>query len=323
MQPFFPMGEANVRKCGIIGIGNVGATIAFSLMHTGWFSDLVLIDTDREKAMREAEDLSHGLPFHAPMNIFAGSYADLSDCGMVIVSADWGLTDTWTANVQILRSIINTVSIYNQSAVLLVVANPIEITSHVALAISGYPSHRVIGFGTVLDTARLRQLLGEHFGVDSRQIDAFVIGERGQNALAVWSSAGVEGIDLRNIGGFADLSFHTLNRLFERVKKGAQETPIYKGASCYALAQSVTRIVSAVVRDENSILPVSTLATGQYGLENIYMSLPCVVGRHGITRVLEIPLEEDELKHLHASASALREKLRALKSFGITVGIEQ
>ncbi len=319
---FCPMGEVNVRKCGVIGIGNVGATIAFSLMHTGWFSDLVLIDSDREKASREAEDLSHGLPFHAPMNLFAGSYADLSDCGIVIVSADWGISDSWTANTQVLRSVINNVSIYNQSAVLVVVANPVEIMSYVALAVSGYPSHRVIGFGTLLDTARLRQLLGEHLGVDSRQVDAFVIGERGARSLAVWSSAHIGGIDLRCFDKSNRLDANTLNQLFERVKQSAQETPIYKGASCYALAESVKRIVSAIVRDEHSILPVSTLTTGQYGLENLYISLPCVVGRHGIERVLEIPLQENELKHLHDSASGIQRKLHDLKALGIAVGIK-
>lgn len=323
MQPFSLMGEVNIRKCGIIGIGNLGSTVAFSLIQTGWFSDLVLIDPDREKALREAEDLSFGLPFHAPMNILAGSYADLSDCGVIILSADWGLADPWEANAQVLRSVVNNVSIYNQTAVLVVVANPSEIMTCVACAASGFPPRRVIGFGTLLDTARLRRLLGVHLGVDRRQIDAFVIGERGKQALAVWSMASVEGIALQDFAGSADLAANTRNRLLEQVKATATETPIYKGASCYALAESVKRIVSAVVRDENAILPVSTLVEGAYGIENIFLSLPCVINRHGIARVLEIPLQEGELAHLQASALAIRERLGKLKSFGVTFGFER
>lgn len=310
-----------LRKCGIVGCGNVGATVAYSLMQTGWFSELVLLDIDQKRASGEAADLSHGLPFHSPMEIYAGTYADLADCGIIIITAGargkFGSSrlDAAEVNARIFRSIVNDIAIYNQNAILLVVTNPVDILSHVTYHVSGFPPNRVIGSGTVLDTARLKQLLGSYLGVDSRQVHAFIIGEHGDSELAVWSSANISGVDLPRYCEKFSRGYppDELEELSQKVKNSAHEIVSAKGATYYAIAESVKRIVSAIVRDESSILPVSTLLTGQYGIEDVSLSLPCLINRHGIARVLEIPLNADEKKRLQSSAEALRRVLKKIE----------
>ncbi len=308
------------RKCGIIGCGHVGATTAYALMKTGWFSDMILIDLNTQKATGEAMDLSHGLPFHTPMSIRAGSYADLADCGIIIITAGAnqkpGETrmDLARTNAKIFQSIVKNIVIYNKKAILLVVTNPVDVLSYVAWKASGFPSERVIGSGTVLDTARLKKLVGQHLGVDSRNVHSFIIGEHGDSELAVWSSANISGVDLPHYCQSCAQGYdeQTLNELFLEVKNSAYRIIEAKGATFYAIAESVKRIVGAIIHDENTILPVSALVDGHYGLSNVYMSLPCVVSRSGIRQVLEIPLSAEEEERLHKSEQALREAIEEL-----------
>ena len=321
MQSLSYSNGVSLRKCGIVGCGKVGATVAYSLMQTGWFSELVLLDINQKKAIGEAADLSHGLPFHSPMDIYAGTYADLTDCGIIIITAgakgNFGPSrlDSAEVNARIFRSVVNDIAIYNQNAILLVVTNPVDILTHVTYRVSGFPPNRVIGSGTVLDTARFKQLLGSYLGVDSRQVHAFIIGEHGDSELAVWSSANVSGIDLPRYCEACPRGYHPneLDALSQKVKHSAHEIVSAKGATYYAIAESVKRIVTAIVRDESSILPVTTLLTGQYGIENVSLSLPCLVNRHGIARVLEIPLNNDEKTRLQGSAEALHRVLREIE----------
>ena len=196
------MVELNSRKAAIIGCGFVGSASAFALMESHLFSEIVLIDADKDRAEGEALDISHGLPFSKPMQIYAGTYQDISDAAVVIVTAGAGQKpgetrlDLVKKNVAIFKSIIPEVAKYNRSGILLIVANPVDILTYVAKQLSGYPSNRVFGSGTVLDTARLKYLLGEHLGVDSRSIHAFIIGEHGDSEIAAWSSANVSGVPL-------------------------------------------------------------------------------------------------------------------------------
>ena len=315
------------RKCGIIGCGNVGATTAYALMQTGWFSELILLDINTKKAQGEAADLRHGLPFHSPMSIYAGNYSDLADCGIIIITAGAnqrpGETrmDLARTNAKIFRSIVNNIVIYNQKALLLVVTNPVDVLSHVAMRASGYPANRVIGSGTVLDTARLKQLVGNHLGVDSRNVHSFIIGEHGDSELPVWSSANISGVDLPHYCESCARGYDKkeLDKLFQEAKNSAYEIIEAKGATYYAIAESIKRIVGAIIHDENTILPVSALLTGQYGLHDVYMSIPCMVNRNGIERVLEIPLNQEELQRFHASAAALRRALDDLDQVGLGV----
>ena len=194
-----------LQKAAIVGCGFVGASIAFALMQDGIFSELVLIDANRDKAEGEAMDLSHGLPFARPMDIRAGGYDDVADCALVIITAGAGQKpgetrlDLVHKNVEILRGIVPEIAKRNREAILLVVSNPVDVLTWAAWKLSGYPANRVLGSGTVLDTARLKYLLGERLGVDSRSVHAFIIGEHGDSELAVWSGANVSGISLDHL----------------------------------------------------------------------------------------------------------------------------
>ncbi len=311
----------DIRKCGIIGVGNVGATTAFSLMKSGLFSEMVLIDIDLERAAGEAADLNHGLPFLAPMDIYAGDYKDLAGAGLVIITAGVaqkpGETrlDLVRANTRVFRTVIEQICKYNTECILLVVTNPVDVLTEVTRRLSGFPAARVIGSGTVLDTARLKYLLGKRLVVDSRNVHAFIIGEHGDSELAVFSSANISGVDLDSFCERKprDISDAELQELFVEVRDAAYGIIRAKGATYYAIAEAVRRIVTAIVRDEDAILPVSVSADGHYGLSNLTISLPAVVGRAGIMRVLDMPLSEEEHRLLHASAAQISEVLNGLK----------
>lgn len=310
----------DIRKCGIIGVGNVGATTAFSLMKSGLFSEMVLIDIDRKRAAGEAADLNHGLPFLAPMEIYAGDYRDLRDAGLVIITAGAaqkpGETrlDLVRANARVFRTVTREICKINTECIILVVTNPVDVLTEVTRRLSGFPAARVIGSGTVLDTARLKHLLGKRLGVDSRNVHAFIIGEHGDSEVPVFSSANISGIDLSSFqkSDVDPLTANGLHELFVEVRDAAYGIIESKGATYYAIAEAVRRIVTAIVRDENAILPVSVSPTGHYGLRDVSISLPAVVGQAGIVRVLETPLSGEELRLLHASAAQIKEALTGL-----------
>lgn len=304
-----------LQKAAIVGCGFVGASIAFALMQDGIFSELVLIDANRDKAEGEAMDLSHGLPFARPMDIRAGDYDDVADCALVIITAGAGQKpgetrlDLVHKNVEILRGIVPEIAKRNREAILLVVSNPVDVLTWAAWKLSGYPSNRVLGSGTVLDTARLKYLLGERLGVDSRSVHAFIIGEHGDSELAVWSGANVSGIPLDHFCELRGYYEHDKadEWLQREVRDSAYEIIRRKGATYYGVAMAVTRIAHAIVRDEHSVLPVSNLLQGQYGIDGLCMSIPAVVGRNGVEDTLEIPLSPAEREALAASAATLRQ----------------
>ena len=310
----------DMRKCAIIGCGNVGATIAFSLIESGLFSQMVLIDIDRARAEGEAADLGHGVPFHAPLEIFAGDYCDLVDAGLIIIAAGAaqkaGETrlDLVRKNTAIFRTIVKNIVEYNKEAILLIVTNPVDILTEVTRRLSGFPAARVIGSGTVLDTARLKFLLGRHLGVDARQVHAFIIGEHGDTELPVYSSANISGIDLAHFcgEGCTECGQAELDALFCEVRDAAYGIIRSKGATYYAIAEAVRRIVTAIVRDEQAILPLSVSTGGAYGYNDLCLSLPSIVGSTGVHRVLEIPLSEAERAKLHFSAERMQAVLAEL-----------
>ncbi|MCI1965167.1 MAG: L-lactate dehydrogenase [Oscillospiraceae bacterium] len=310
----------NVRKCAMIGCGFVGAASAFSLMQSGLFSDMVLIDANHDKAEGEAMDLSHGAPFARPIEITAGSYDDIADCGLIVVTAGAnqkpGETrlDLVHKNVGIFKQIIPEISKRKFEGILLIVSNPVDILTYTALKLSGFPPDRVIGSGTVLDTARLKYLLGRHLGVDSRSVHAYIIGEHGDSELAVWSSANVSGVELNR---FCEQDGHhnhkqNMQKLYEDVKNSAYEIIQKKGATYYGIAMSVRRIAECIMRDERSILPVSSLIGGHYGLNGICMGVPTIVGSDGVERVVDIGLSGDEQLKLMHSAQELQKVLAGI-----------
>ena len=311
----------NIQKAAIIGCGFVGTSIAFSLVQKGIFSELVLIDANEKKAEGEAMDLSHGLPFTKPMEIKAGGYEDIADCAMIIITAGAnqkpGETrlDLVHKNVEIYKSIIPKIVEKNQEATLLIVSNPVDIMTYVALKLSGYPSHKVIGSGTVLDTARLKYLLSRHLDVDSRSIHAFIIGEHGDSELAVWSAANVSGIPLNHfceLRGYFD-HMESMDRIYQSVRDSAYEIIEKKVATYYGVAMAVCRIAESVIRNEHSIMPISVYLDGLYGLHDICLSIPTVVGQEGAEKVLDIPLDLMEMGKLVYSAEELKKIIGELK----------
>ena len=307
------MVEMNSRKAAIVGCGFVGSASAFALMESGLFSELVLIDADRNRAEGEALDISHGLPFSKPMQIYAGDYEDISDATVVIVTAGAGQKpgetrlDLVKKNVAIFKSIIPQIAKYNQSGILLIVANPVDILTYVAKQLSGFPDNRVFGSGTVLDTARLKYLLGEHLGVDSRSIHAFIIGEHGDSEIAAWSSANVSGVPLYK---FCEMRGHfehekATKEIAEGVKNSAYEIIEKKKATYYGIAMSVKRICEAIVRDEKSILPVSSIQDTDE-ISGVALSMPAIVGKNGVEDLVPIELDADEKAALKQSADTLR-----------------
>ncbi len=306
-------------KCAVVGCGNVGATVAYTYATEGLFSEMVLIDQNKEKAKGEAMDISHGLPFLSPMNVYAGDYSDLADADFIVIAAGAAQKPGETRlqliekNLKIFDSIVRQIIRYNRDAILLVVTNPVDILTHYTLQVSGFPPNRVIGSGTVLDTARLKQLLGTLLSVDSRNVHTFIIGEHGDSELPVWSSANISGVDLTD---FCRISgnghgMQTVQRIFEDVRDSAYRIIEGKGSTYYAIAQAVLRITRSVLRDENSVLPVSTLISGHYGLSDVCLGVPAILGIGGVKKILDIPLNCEEMGRLQESARVIKEQLNA------------
>lgn len=305
--------QVDTRKAAIIGCGFVGSASAFALMQSGLFSELVLIDANHDKAEGEAMDIAHGLPFAGQMKIYAGDYDDIVDAAVIIVTAGAaqkpGETrlDLVNKNVNIFKSIIPEIAKRNYKGILLIVANPVDILTYTAVKLSGLPENRVIGSGTVLDTARLKYALGEHLEVDSRSVHSFIIGEHGDSEIVAWSSTNVSGIP---VNAFCELRGHfnheeAMHRIADDVKNSAYDIIEKKGATYYGIAMSVKRICECIMRDEKSILPISSMMHGEYGISDICLSMPTVVGREGVETRVPIQLNEQEESALSASAEQL------------------
>ena len=308
------MSKVNSRKVAVVGCGFVGSASAFALMQSGLFTEIVLIDADRNKAEGEALDISHGLPFARPMQIHAGTYDDIVDAAIIVVTAGAGQKpgetrlDLVKKNVGIFKSIIPEIAKRDCGGILLVVANPVDILTYAAAKLSGFPENRVFGSGTVLDTARLKYLLGQHLGVDSRSVHAFVIGEHGDSEMVAWSSANVSGVPLHD---FCEMRGHfhheeAMERISADVKNSAYVIIEKKRATYYGVAMSVRRICEAIVRDEKSVLPISSIQHGNYGIEDVSLSMPAVVGKDGVETLVPIQLSEEEQKKLKESADVLK-----------------
>lgn len=305
--------QVDTRKAAMIGCGFVGSASAFALMQSGLFSELVLIDANHDKAEGEAMDIAHGLPFAGQMKIYAGDYDDIVDAAVIIVTAGAaqkpGETrlDLVNKNVNIFKSIIPEIAKRNYKGILLIVANPVDILTYTAVKLSGLPENRVIGSGTVLDTARLKYALGEHLEVDSRSVHSFIIGEHGDSEIVAWSSTNVSGIPVND---FCELRGHfnheeAMHRIADDVKNSAYDIIEKKGATYYGIAMSVKRICECIMRDEKSILPISSMMHGEYGISDICLSMPTVVGREGVETRVPIQLNEQEESALSTSAEQL------------------
>ena len=306
--------KSNSKKAVMIGCGFVGSASVFALMQSGLFTEIALIDADKNKAEGEAMDISHGIPFASPMKIYAGDYDDVADAAIVIISAGAGQKpgetrlDLVNKNVAIFKSIIPEITKRDFGGILLVVAK-------VAIKLSGLPEERVIGSGTVLDSARLRSKLGQHLSVDSRSVHAFIVGEHGDSEVVAWSSANVSGVPLSDMCEMRGHYNHKENtkEIADAVKNSAYEIINKKHATYYGIAMSVKRICEVIMRDEKSILPVSHMIHGVYEIDDVVLSMPVIVGADGIESDIPINLSGEEALKLKESADALKNIIETLE----------
>lgn len=309
----------NVRKVAIIGCGFVGAACAFSIMQSGLFSEMVLIDSDRARAEGEALDISHGVPFAKPTKIFAGSYDDIKNASIVIITAGASQKEGETRldlvkkNISIFKSIIPEIKKRQYDGIILVVSNPVDILTTVTLKLSGLQKNKILGSGTVLDSARLKYELGEYLNVDPRSVHSFIIGEHGDSEIVAWSGVNISGVSLDKfceMRGYCLDHTEAMKQIAENVKNSAYEIITKKRATYYGIAMSVKRICEAIIRDEKSILPVSSMMNGEYGLEGVSLSMPAIVGKDGVETLVPIELSEEEIKLLQQSAEILKDVLK-------------
>ncbi len=307
----------NIRKAAIIGCGFVGAACSFALMQSGLFSEMVLIDADKNRAEGEALDINHGVPFAKPMKIYAGDYDDIENASLIIITAGAnqkiGETrlDLVKKNVSIFKSIIPEIEKRKFDGILLIVANPVDILTTIALKLSSMPENKIIGSGTVLDTARLKYELGNHLNVDPRSVHAFIIGEHGDSEIAAWSAVNISGVPLNKfceMRGYCDHD-ENMKKIAENVKNSAYEIIEKKKATYYGVAMAVKRICEAIIRDEKSILPISSMMHGEYEIENVSLSMPAIIGKDGIECHVPIQLNNEEISKLQNSAKILKETL--------------
>lgn len=317
-----PLTTVRPRKAVIIGAGQVGLACAYSMLIQDTIDELVLQDIDTDKVEGEVMDLVHGLPFVQPNVVKAGTVADAGrDADVVIVTAGakqrpgesrLALVER---NVEIFRSIISDIVTHCPNAILLIASNPVDVMTYVSLKLSGFPTPRVIGSGTVLDTARFRYHLAEHLELDPRSIHAYIIGEHGDSEVPVWSKVNVAGALFCDAewSGSPTADDAALDEIFQRVKNAAYEIIKRKGYTSYAIGLGITEIVRAILRSQRRVMTVSTLIDGLYGIDDVCLSLPAVVDRHGATRIVNLPLSPLEEEQLRNSASVLREAVSQLK----------
>lgn len=308
-----------VTRIALIGSGFVGASYAFALLNQGIASELVIIDKNGQKAEGDAMDLSHGLPFAPSMRIWAGDYADCKDADLVVITAGANQApgetrlDLIGKNARIFESIVAGVMKSGFQGIFVVATNPVDVLTYATWKYSGLPAQQVIGSGTILDSARLKYLLGEYFQLDSRNVHAYVMGEHGDTELPVWSNTSIGGRSLHDYREqHGKPTQEELDRIFGNVRDAAYHIIERKGATYYGIAMGLARLTKAILWNENSILSVSALLTGQYGLGGVYIGVPAVINRAGIREVVELKLSDDEMRKLHASADVLKKAIHTI-----------
>lgn len=307
-------------KVGVVGTGMVGASFAYALMQRSLANELVLIDANRGRAEAEAMDLNHGLPFVRPMRITVGDYADLAGAAITVVTAGAAQKPGETRlqllerNASIFRQIIPEIVKHNPEGIILIASNPVDLMTHLSVQISGLPATRVFGSGTILDTARFRYLLGEHYTVDPRSVHAYIVGEHGDSELGLWSLANIAGVRLRDFKSTTGKGYDeaALEEIFKQTRDAAYAIIERKGATYYAIGLGLLTIVEAILRDQHTVLTVSSLMSGQYGVSDICISLPTIVGAGGVEEVLNLSMSAEEEAAFQRSASTLTERWKQI-----------
>ncbi len=307
------------RKLAVVGAGAVGSSVAYAILMSGLVSEITLVDIDRERAQGEAMDLAHGAAFAKPIKISVGEYESCHDADIIVFTAGAnqkpGETriDLVHKNVKVLQEVLPRVIAPGGEPILLMVSNPVDVLTYAALQITGLPPSRVIGSGTVLDSSRFRHLISEHCHVEPRNIHAYVIGEHGDSEVLVWSKANIAGLTPEEFCSWRGIPCPDRKLITAGVRGAAYEVIARKGATYYAIGLAVRRICESIFRDENSILTVSGLVNGLYGISGVCLSLPSLVNREGRVRVLPIPLDEPEKAALQKSAALLKNVQEEIK----------
>jgi L-lactate dehydrogenase len=307
-----------VNRVAVVGTGFVGSSYAFALLNQGVTEELVLIDINKDKSEGDAMDLNHGLPFApSPTKIWFGDYRDCKDADIVVLTAGAnqkpGETrlDLVDKNVKIFQFIVSKVMESGFDGIFLVATNPVDILTYATWKFSGLPKERVIGSGTILDTARFRYLLGEYFKVDARNVHAYIIGEHGDTELPVWSHADIGGRPILEIvNEKEEYRREDLERLFMNVRDAAYHIIQRKGATYYGIAMGLVRLTKAILQNENSVLTVSAYLDGQYNQSNIYIGVPAIVNRNGIREIFELKLNKEEQEKFAHSANVLKDVMK-------------
>lgn len=310
----------SASKMVLIGNGAVGSTFAYTVLLKGLVNELVIIDSNQDKVIGDVLDLNHGLMLAQPMQIKVGTYADCANASIIVITAGAaqkpGETrlDLMQRNVEIFDSIIQQVTHYNNEAILLIATNPVDILTQVALKLSGFPKQRVIGSGTLLDSSRFRYLVADKLGVDPRSVHGMIVGEHGDSEVPVWSSLSVAGIQLE---AEPDTSLWHLSKaekeeIYEKTRGAAYRIIEKKGATYYAIALSLARICEAILKNQRSVLPVSSYIENYHGISGICFGVPSIVGKNGVEEIVPLPLSAEEKKKLQASAHTLQEFIRQI-----------
>jgi len=309
------------RIVGVVGTGNVGAAAAYALFNQSLASKIILVDKDQQRAEGEAMDLMHGQILVSRMTVRAGDYADLSDAQVIILSAgasqqspDESRLDLLQRNADIFREIIGALDAHAPGAILIVATNPVDVLTYVSQELSERPAHRIIGTGTLLDTARFRALLGQRYGVDPRSVHAYILGEHGDSEVPIWSNATIGGqplLDQTVLGTAFDRA--TMQRLFEQARDAAYEIIDRKGHTDTAIGVVIARIVRTILSDQKSVMPVSTRLDGDYSIRDVCLSVPCVVGIEGVEARVTPRLSDEEYEAMRASAQTLIDSRRGIQ----------
>lgn len=308
-------------RVAVVGTGHVGSTFAYALLLSGFAGEIVLVDSNRAKAEGEAMDLNHAVPFTHPTRVWAGDYADCAGATVTVLAAGAnskpGETrlDLVGRNAAIWREIVPEVVKHNPGGILLIATNPVDVLTYAAWKLSGLPSRRVIGSGTVLDTARFRYLLSQHFGVDARSVHAYIIGEHGDSEVPVWSLANIAGLRLPEFCKAQGINHDAkaMGEIFAQTRDAAYHIIERKGATYYAVAAGLMRITQAILRNQRSVLSVSSLIEDYYGTGDVCFSLPTVVDRGGVESVLRLELSQQEVEQLRHSADVLKATIQKLE----------
>lgn len=310
------------RKVALIGTGMVGMSFAYSALNQNVCDELVLIDIDKKRAAGEAMDLNHGLAFsHSSMKIYAGGYADCKDASIAVICAGVNQKpgesrlELLKRNFEVFRSVVTSVTESGFGGIFLVATNPVDIMTRITYELSGFNPSRVIGSGTTLDTARLRYLLGDYFSVDPRNIHAYIIGEHGDSEFVPWSQAFISTKPVKKIIEDNPHKFNldAMKKIEAEVRGAAQKIIEAKKATYYGIGIAITRIVRAILNDEQTVLTISTRLKGEYGQRGVFVGTPCIVGKSGADRLIELDLSDDELNSLRESCEILDKEYNNLK----------